>query len=87
MENFRIESLEINKIGAFEHIKMDFPVKNTNNKFHKYSGGGKKRYVVANNHLKTEYINKRTLELKGIEQEYDLAFFACSGFRKSIVSF
>ncbi len=27
MENFRIESLEINKIGAFEHIKMDFPVK------------------------------------------------------------
>ena len=27
MENFRIESLEINKIGAFEHIKMDFPKK------------------------------------------------------------
>ena len=27
MENFRIESLEINKIGAFEHIKMDFPEK------------------------------------------------------------
>ena len=27
MENFRIESLEINKIGAFEHIKMDFPQK------------------------------------------------------------
>ena len=120
MENFRIESLEINKIGAFEHIKMDFPKKtdpdkaeihiltgengtgkttilealtvicdekpgrntNTNNKFHKYGGGGKKRYVVANNHLKTEYINKRTLELKGIEQEYELAFFAYSGFRK-----
>ena len=122
MENFRIESLEINKIGAFEHIKMDFPVKkkeythlaeihiltgengtgkstilenltvicdekpgrntNTNNKFHKYSGGGKKRYVVANDHLKTEYINKRTLELKGIEQEYELAFFAYSGFRR-----
>lgn len=122
MEKFRIESLEINKIGAFEHIKMDFPVKkkeythlaeihiltgengtgkttilesltaicdeklgrntNTNNKFHKYSGGGKKRYVVANNHLKTEYINKRRLELKGVEQEHNLAFFAYSGFRK-----
>lgn len=27
MENFRIESLEINKIGAFEHIIMDFPKK------------------------------------------------------------
>ena len=27
MENFRIESLEINKIGAFEHIKMYFPKK------------------------------------------------------------
>ena len=27
MENFRIESLEINKIGAFEHLKMDFPKK------------------------------------------------------------
>ena len=27
MESFRIESLEINKIGAFEHIKMDFPKK------------------------------------------------------------
>jgi predicted ATP-binding protein involved in virulence len=27
MENFRIESLEIDKIGAFEHIKMDFPKK------------------------------------------------------------
>jgi predicted ATP-binding protein involved in virulence len=32
MENFRIESLEINKIGAFEHIKMDFPNKNDPNK-------------------------------------------------------
>ena len=27
MENFRIESLEINKIGAFEHLKMVFPEK------------------------------------------------------------
>ena len=27
MENFRIESLEINKIGAFDHIKMNFPEK------------------------------------------------------------
>lgn len=32
MENFRIESLEINKIGAFEHIKMDFPKKTDPNK-------------------------------------------------------
>lgn len=30
--------------------------------------------MVANDHLKTEYINKRTLELKGIEQEYELVF-------------
>ncbi len=27
MENFRIERLEINKIGAFEHLQMDFPKK------------------------------------------------------------
>lgn len=27
MENFRIESLEINKIGAFEHLKIEFPKK------------------------------------------------------------
>lgn len=32
MENFRIESLEINKIGVFEHIKMDFPKKTDPNK-------------------------------------------------------
>ncbi|MBC7409424.1 MAG: AAA family ATPase [Arcicella sp.] len=122
MENFRIESLEISKIGAFEHIKMDFPVKkqeyahlaeihiltgengtgkttilesltvicdekpgkntNTNNKFNKYKDGGETKFVTANNQLKAEYISKRRLELKGVEQEYGLAFFAYSGFRK-----
>lgn len=32
MENFRIESLEINKIGAFEHLKIDFPKKKDSEK-------------------------------------------------------
>ncbi|WP_028524775.1 AAA family ATPase [Runella limosa] len=27
MENFRIESLEINEIGPFKHLKLDFPLK------------------------------------------------------------
>jgi predicted ATP-binding protein involved in virulence len=122
MENFRIESLEINKIGAFEHIKMDFPKKtdpdkaeihiltgengtgkstiltcltvvgddkpgrntNTQDKFHTFRTGAEHNIIVQNKYLIFDYIEKRQIESRESRdlQEYQLAFFAYSGFRR-----
>ncbi|MEA5459868.1 AAA family ATPase [Arcicella sp. LKC2W] len=87
MENFRIESLEINKIGAFEHIKMDFPKKTDPDKAEIHiltgeNGTGKSTVLEAlieSITLKSENVHlnfhKKSHDTEG---SFEVKFEACS---------
>lgn len=67
MENFRIESLEINKIGAFEHLKMDFPKKTDPEKAEIHiltgeNGTGKSTILEALTHYIVPFLESEELE-------------------------